>query len=282
MIRRRKPHRFKIKKPVVKNRFFLSGFFIFVFLIVILYSLFFSDFFQIKEVVVSGNKKVLKEEIIKVAENEFLKKKLFFPAKNILLVNLGNIKENILDAFPQIADVKIKRKLPKTLSFNILERKGVAQFCRAFELFTKEESQTVYQKCFLLDEEGVVFEEIIKDNIFLPKIVLSKNQEKNELELGQEIIENQLLSGILDIFSQLKDLNIETKEFLIVSEERINVKTLDNWEIYFNPKEDLDWQLTKLKAVLKNIPLEKRNDLEYIELRFGNFAPPKYRQTEEE
>lgn len=281
MRRYRKPHRFKIKKSVVKNRFLLLGFFIFILFIAISYFLFFSNFFLIEEIIVSGNRKVLKEEIIKVAENEFLKKKLFFPVKNILLVNLGNIKENILDAFPQIVDVKIKRKLPETLSFNILERKGAAQFCRAFELFTKEESQTVYQKCFLLDEEGIVFEEIIKDNIFLPKIVLSKSQEKNELELGQEIIEKQLLSGILDIFSQLKELNIETKEFLIVSEERINVKTLDNWEIYFNPKEDLTWQLTKLKAVLKNIPLEKRNDLEYIELRFGNFAPPKYRQIEE-
>lgn len=280
MTRHRKPHRFKRKKPVVKNRFFLSGFFIFILFIAIFYFLFFSDFFQIEELVISGNKKVLKEEIIKVAENEFLEKKLFFPVKNILLVNLGKIKENILDAFPQIVDVKIKRKLPETLSFNILERKGVAQFCKAFELFTKEENQNVYQKCFLLDEEGIVFEEIIKDNIFLPKIVLSKSQDKSELELGQEIIEKQLLSGVLDISSQLKDLNIETKEFLMVSEERINVKTLDNWEIYFNPKEDLNWQLTKLKAVLKDIPLEKRNDLEYIELRFGNFAPPKYRQTE--
>lgn len=281
MIRHRKPHRFKRKKPVVKNRFFLSGFFIFVFFIAISYFLFFSDFFQIEEVVVSGNKEVSEEEITKIAENEFLKKKLFFPVKNILLVNLGNIKENILDAFPQIVDVKIRRKLPETLSFNILERKGVAQFCKAFELFTKEENQAVYQKCFLLDEEGIVFEEIIKDNIFLPKIVFLKSQEKNELELGQEIIEKQLLSGVLDIFSQLKDLNIETKEFLMVSEERINVKTLANWEIYFNPKEDLNWQLTKLKAVLKNIPLEKRNDLESIELRFGNFAPFKYREIEE-
>jgi len=277
MTRHRKPHRFKRKKPVVKNRFFLSGFLIFILFIAISYFLFFSDFFQIEKLIVSGNKKVLEEEIIKVAENEFLKKKLFFSVKNILLINLGNIKENILDTFPQIVDVKIKRKLPETLSFNILERKGVAQFCKAFELFTKEENQTVYQKCFLLDEEGIVFEEIIKDNIFLPKIVLSKSQDKNELELGQEIIEKQLLSGVLDIFSQLKDLSVETKEFLMVSEERINVKTLDNWEIYFNPKEDLNWQLTKLKAVLKDIPLEKRNDLEYIELRFGNFAPPKYR-----
>ena len=280
MTRQRKPHRFKRKKPVVKNRFFLSAFFIFILFIAVSYFLFFSDFFQIKEVIVSGNKKVLKEEIVRVAENEFLKAKSFFPVKNILLVNLGEIKENILNSFPQIAEIQIGRKLPRTLVFTILERKGVAEFCKAFELFTKEESQALYQKCFLLDEEGIVFEEVLKDSLFLPKI---KNPNLEfQLGLGQKIIDKELLSGILDIFSQLKDLNIETKEFLIVSEERINVKTLDNWEIYFNPKEDLNWQLTKLKAVLeKDIPSERRNELEYIELRFGNLAPFKYREIEE-
>jgi len=56
---------------------------------------------------------------------------------------------------------------------------------------------------------------------------------------------------------------------------------IGGWEIYFNlqkDQKDIDWQLVKLRAVLEEkIPSENRKDLEYIELRFGNFAPYKYK-----
>jgi hypothetical protein len=66
-------------------------------------------------------------------------------------------------------------------------------------------------------------------------------------------------------------------EISIISNERLNIKTFEGWLIYFNPKEDLDWQTQKLDLVLeKQIPLEKREELEYIELRFGNQAFIKY------
>ena len=280
MRRYRKPHRFKKKRLMFKNRFFWIGIPIFVLLVSITYFLFFSDFFQLEKIIVLGNKKVPEKEITEIVEEGFKSKKTFFLAENILLVNLNKIKENILNSLPQVAEVKMNRKLPRTLIFSILERKGIAEFCKDYELFTKDESEFTYQKCFLLDKEGIVFEENLIDNLQLPKI---KNPDlRDELELGQKIIEPDLLSGILDIFSALETLNIPTKNILLISEERINVKTSEGWEIYFNPEEDLDWQLTKLRAVLeKDIPSEKRKDLEYIELRFGNLAPFKYRESED-
>ncbi len=50
----------------------------------------------------------------------------------------------------------------------------------------------------------------------------------------------------------------------------MNVNTADGWEVYFNPKGDLNWQITELAAILENrIPLEKRKNLKYIDLRFN-------------
>ena len=280
MIRYRKPHRFKRKKSIIKNRFFWLGLFIFILFICISYFLFFSGFFRIEHVVVFGNKKVLKEEITKVAEEGLLEKTLFFPTKNIFLVNLKEMKEDILSSFPQIEGIEIKRTFPRTLALTIIERKGVAQICKTRELFTKDETEISYEKCFLLDKEGIVFEEVLEDNLYVPKL---KNPNlKDELKLGVKVIDETLLSKVSDIFSNLEDLNILTKEFSLISDERINIKTSDGWEIYLNPNKNLNWQLTKLKAVLReNIPSEKRKDLEYIELRFGNSAPFKYRETNE-
>jgi len=95
--------------------------------------------------------------------------------------------------------------------------------------------------------------------------------------LGDRIIAKEQISKILEIGTKLKDnFKIPIEEILVVSDERLNVKTSEGWQIYFDPQKDLNWQLTKLSAVLKEeIPPEKRADLEYIELRFGNFAPYK-------
>lgn len=54
-----------------------------------------------------------------------------------------------------------------------------------------------------------------------------------------------------------------------MSEEKIDVRTAEGWAIYFNLKENLNWQITKLAAVLeKRIPQGKRENLKYIDLRF--------------
>ncbi len=65
--------------------------------------------------------------------------------------------------------------------------------------------------------------------------------------------------------------------------EKLTALTQGGWELYFNPRGDIKWQLTKLKVLLdEKIPPEKRKDLQWIELRFGNFANPKYRTTQQD
>ena len=83
---------------------------------------------------------------------------------------------------------------------------------------------------------------------------------------------------ILEIDSNLKNnLNLLIKE-TIISSEKLTIITDQDWQIYFDLKEDTDWQLIKLRVVLEEkIPEQERENLEYIELRFGNFANPKYK-----
>ena len=91
-------------------------------------------------------------------------------------------------------------------------------------------------------------------------------------------MEEELISKILKISSELENLKVQILEANLVSDERINLKTSEDWEIYFDPQKDMNWQLTKLKVDLENlIPFERRKDLEYIELRFGDSAPFKYK-----
>ena len=269
----RKPYRVKKKKSIFRNRFFWLGILILIVFIGLFYFLVFSSFFQIKEIKISGNsafaeasadrQKISVENIQEVIEKEIEQRVLFLPSKSIFLADFPKIKAKISETFPQIAQINFKREFPDTLTVTIEERKPTAVF----------NQEDLY---FFLDKEGIIFENTLAGGQL---IKIKKAVKAKELKLGDRVLEKELISAILEIESKLEnDLKIPIEEVLVVSDERINIKTSDGWEIYLNPKGDIEWQLTKLRVDLEEeIPQERRKDLEYIELRFGNFAPYKYR-----
>lgn len=262
----RKPHTYKKKRPVYRNRFFRLGILVFILMISTFYFLFFFRLFQIDKIIISGESKVSADSLRSSIENELSKKILFFETKSIFSVDLNEMKKDILNEFPQVAEIEIHRALPDSLEVLVIERFGVANFC-------------VAEKCFLLDNEGIVFEETSLEYSTSSLLIIDE-QNLITPAFGEKVMEKERLSRILETESQLKSesLKIQIKEFLILPEDKLSVMADGNWEIYFNLAGDIPWQITKLRAVLEEkIPPEKRKDLEYIELRFGNFAPFKYK-----
>lgn len=94
---------------------------------------------------------------------------------------------------------------------------------------------------------------------------------ESEPKLGERIIEKEKLSQILEIQSGLRDLKNEIVLVEVVNSQRINVKTFEGWQVYFNSQNNISEQIFNLNLVLKEkISPEKRRNLEYIDLRFGN------------
>jgi len=260
----RKPYRIKKKKPIFRSRFFWLGILIFVVIFGIFYSICFLSFFQIKEIKISGNQKVPTGDLENIIQNQIVRNLFFSQTKSIFLVNLNIIKAAALEKFPQLAKINLKRSFPDTMLIEIEERKPIAIFCQK-------------ENYFFIDGEGIIFEEVSEAD---PQWLQIKNLTlTTDLKTGEEAIKKEKLSQVLEIKSKLgENLKILLTEVSIISEERLNAKTSEGWEIYFNLESDLNWQLTKLGAVLeKEIPPEKRENLEYIDLRFGNLAPFKYK-----
>lgn len=115
------------------------------------------------------------------------------------------------------------------------------------------------------ENEALFAQESIQEEVIILSLV-----EEGALVLGKKILIPQILELILKIKKDLREnLKIEIKDFTIVSERRLNVRTDENWEIYFSLEKDTTLELTKLKVLLeKEIPLEQRRNLEYIDLRF--------------
>jgi len=250
----RKPHRYKKIKPIFRKRFFWLGILALAVFIGIFYSLFFLEVFQIEKIIVTGEKKVAKQELELLVEERLESRILFFKTKSIFAVDLKQIKKDILSHFPQIAEVEVSRGFFDTVNVAVIERQALASWCQE-------------ENCFLLDNEGIIFEQIPEAK---PGLILVKTK-PGSAELGERVIEKEKLSQILEINSKLAtEVKISVKEVSLISEERLNMKTFAGWQIYFNLKGNLDWQLTELKMVLeKQIPPERRDELEYIDLRFS-------------
>jgi cell division septal protein FtsQ len=170
------------------------------------------------------------------------------------LASTNEIRQDLLERFPQVKEVEIKKGYPDTLNLAITERKEIGIFCQE-------------NKCFLLDHEGVIFEPASAESLLLR----FQNQTlSGETALGSKVINKDILNSISEIVSKLsQNLKVALNEVSIMSEEEIDIKTSEGWKIYFNPKRDLNWQLTELTAVLENrIPPDKRKNLKYIDLRF--------------
>ncbi|MBU2635293.1 FtsQ-type POTRA domain-containing protein [Patescibacteria group bacterium] len=240
MRRYKKSYRTRKKRSVFaifKKKFFWLGLLFLIILSGLTYLFIFSSVFQIKNIAVLGTEKTSAEEIRTIISNN---------AKNIFLADLEEIDRMLLEKYPQIADIDIKRDLPDVLLVQIEERKPVAVISK-------------YEGYFFIDKEAVIFEEIPEKPL---EMLIIKSE--------KDLIQKEQLNQVLKINSALKnDLKLFIKEILIVSEKRIDVETMEGWNIYFNSKKDLDWQLEQFSILLKEkISLENRKNLEYVDLRF--------------
>ena len=234
----------------------------------ILYGIFFTQFFQIEHIEVSGNAKIPEESLREIAQTHLPRKFMFFEMNHFLLANTSAAAEAVKVTFPEIESVVVQREFPDSVLVVVRERQGIASWC-----------QGEVRQCFALDAHGVIFEEKEPER----EVILSKS-DSLVVNLGEEAIDPELLKAILSFGQQLdasslfREVGLRVSSAVLVSKERVNVKISEGWHIYLNPTENIDWQVTKVKLVLeKEIPSGKRPFLEYIDLRFGDQAYIKYR-----
>jgi len=253
----KRKYKIRKKKKFYKKKSFWLGIFSFFLLSGIFYLIFFSPIFQIKEIKILGAKRVSTDTLRNFIEGRANQRIFFLVTRNIFLINSQEIEKNLLAEFPQLDQAALKKKLPEILEVQVKERESAAIFCQA-------------EFCFFVDREGVIFEKISeeRDNLLRIENHLLKDQPK----LGQEIFEKKEMEKILEIKEKLnQDLKISLVAISKVSEDRLDAKIFKNWKIYFNLKENISEQIFNLRLLLEEkIPQEKRENLEYIDLRFGN------------
>jgi cell division septal protein FtsQ len=247
-MKRRK--RFRIKKPFYKKKgfwFLIFSVFFFSFLV---WFLFFSQFFLLENL--SSNEKEIENFLKSKSKENFLKKELNF----LFLLNWEKIKKEILEKFPEVKNAKLKILEFKKFEVEIEKRKGVLNFCNT-------------QRCFVLDEKGIAFRE--EKNETLPQI-----EGEKEVALKSEVFPEKLVQGILQIKNDFEKMGIKIEKMKI-EEDRLEILVDKGYLVIFDPDKEIPFQLKKFEIGIKNISQEKLEKLEYIDLRFSNFAVPKFK-----
>lgn len=253
-MRYRKPKRSKKKKPLYKHKTFWVSSLLILGIGGLGYFFFFSPVFQITNVSVSGDNAELEEKIL-----------LLIPQGNIFLFNSAGLKQELETTFPEIEDVKVSRGFPHKVKVSFKKRVGVALWCAKAS------------PCVSVDKSGIAFE---SDEPGIELLVYTQNSPS----IGQMILDKDRWELFLDFKEKaegilvFQDPGLHFRSLEVVSETRANWETSEQWEVYINAKEDIDWQIQKLQAVLeKKIPPNRRFSLLYIDLRFGDQAYIKYR-----
>ena len=259
----RQPYKVKRKKPIskkilliLKSKLFIKILFALVIVCVCVWLVVFSQAFQIKHINISGAQRISEQEVQNIVEKDIQNKVLIWQTRNIFLIDKDEIQKNILNNFPEIIEVEVSKKFPDTLNVAVSERNQSAILIWL-------------DKQFFLDNQGVVFEQVFDINIDFDALKIKTCFLHSEPKLGDEVIEPETLSKIFIIETKLRKKEIPIEIIEIVSNSRVNVKTQEGWEIYFNTNSDVATQAEELGMVLKEkIPPEDREGLEYIDLRF--------------
>lgn len=223
----------------------------------------FSQKLQVLGIKVLGNEKVTAAQIEDVAKasikRELLSAGLFtISSRSILITNKKAVANDLLEKFPRIKEVSVKRSLLRNVIINVEERTPIAAYCRGM------------LTCFFIDNEGVIFEEL--KEIPSGMVIIRQEGGLAEASPGDSVIEAKIMAGIAEIEKSLRERFQVGIEEVLVSNPLI-VKTVEGWKIYFDTERDMAGQIAKMNLLLKDeIPVEARKGIQYIYLQYKDRA----------
>jgi len=191
--------------------------------------------------------------------------KEFVPKKSIFLISIDQIKNEILNKYPEIKIVEIEKRLPNILNIKIQERKNVGVWCQI-----EKEIERKINECFYFDSDGIIFREA---SLIKGSLVLNVYGTKKPIKIRDNIMSSELFEFILTVKQKLPEIKItsvslpEVIDFEIVSFEDLIVTTSQGWQIYFNPTYSVRSQLEALRIVIEKEIKQNLSSLEYIDLK---------------
>lgn len=222
----------RVERKRKRKRFFLRLILLIAIISITVSYSFKSGKFSIESIVVKGNYKISKELITNTSG--------IIIGENIFRVKTSDGEKEI-KTLPYIKDVKIERKLPRTININVLERVEIVQM-KALSSY------------MLIDNEGYILEFVDSKNENLPTLV---GFDINNVIPGDNIYKFESGKELEELLSMDNHIILsKISEIIYESKDDINIIVNNGISVAFGPLDNVKYKLRYLNEIL--IDIEKR------------------------
>lgn len=209
--------------------------------------------------------KILSEGEVKGSIFSSIDGKIAFllPKNSIWLLHPGAVRSRLLDEFPRIKNAELKRVFPDGILVAIEERDTWGILCG--EMLSDREAPCVY-----IDATGYAMESAPSST---GSLILKIKTDFPSLEENSHIIEPSLASRMIFLSEETKrKIGADTVGFELSSRAKKEIRLITNegFALIFLREDNFENTFSVLKKVLEEEIKEKRSQLDYIDLRFGN------------
>jgi cell division septal protein FtsQ len=237
---------------------------------------------NIQDINISGNNIIETDAIKSIVEIELASKYVWLiPKTNIFLYPKNSIQNTLFNNFKRLKEINISLKENNTLNIDVEERKALYTWCG-------EEINIENTKCYFLNDLGYIFDEApyFSGEVYFKFYGdINKNSDTAVGKYFNQTIFNKLIS-----FKEvLEKIKIKPVSMYIMPKDDMKIylsssQTDINNMPYLILKKDSNFEKMSenLQAALDTDPFKTNfinnyNNLEYIDLRFGNKVYYKFR-----
>jgi hypothetical protein len=193
----------------------------------------------------------------------------YISGRNIFAFDPASLESAIMRDFPRAKGVRVARDqaLGNGLVVTLTERTPFALWC----------DSGTGTECFLIDETGVVFApgETAASSSLATRYVFAGDLSTSSAPLSNapygEVFAGEHFSAMVELLKNLHDAGIEALGARLESGSDFTVSISEGFYLKVSHEEDPQTLAKNLLLILSTEALkDKRGDLEYVDLRFGN------------
>ncbi len=228
-----------------------------------LYLLFYSPIFRIENSIIDNAVETSSDEVKNSVEEMYTGAFLgILPNRNIFIVSSEKIEQKIIESFPSVYYVSVKKDFPNVLRVTLKERSNVMVW--------------KYGDSFhYIADDGVVTKKLSPSEVEERVLPLVESLQGDDPHVGGTVTNSKIIRFV-DILQQefAPKTSIEIDSYTLPSSGAgdIHIKTKEGPVVYFSLERTAESQIQNLMLLVQDELKGSISGLEYIDMRVGNWV----------
>jgi hypothetical protein len=264
--------RFSARKKLPIKNFLSLAIIAGIIIVLILAFLVIQEKFTIKLIDTKINNVDCAEDLLSFVEKKLVGQKIWTIDKIKISNEVKNryqciSRVDIKITYPDKVSMEVYKKSPAAIISLIKKEEKISTTSASFKILQDASASAKVEfkigeikTSFLVDNEGLIFNDKEPQNESLPKIFIAE-----EFLLGEKMDPN-IIKGTLWILNKVKELGVFAKEARIYPSQDLIINT--DPKLIFSLNEDINKQLASLQLILQKAKIDEEV-MEFIDLRFS-------------